>query len=319
MMRHFKPAIWALLVTFLTVPHADARTGCAVTLLSSVPLSNDALFLHIPVEIGLQKRDTIIDTGSEGSLITPKAADALHLPVDPHRRTVIHGPDGRSETVRNRIASDLRLGKLNYGAWSFPLGILPNLPKSLDGLSGLIGADMMQGLAVEFDTPHHRLRLWQYVPVAGGCDPVPPLGSAGTPHGSRWIKLKAHRRGLRLNVVFILDGVMGNALIDSGARSITLSRRFANHVGVSNQMLAKDRGGITSGVDLNARRYYWHRFNTLSFASDAKAAEQPTLTLKAPVITVSDIDDDADMLLGADFISRHDVWVSFQTSSVFIR
>lgn len=319
MMRLLRPVIRGLLVAALTMTQVDARTGCAVTWLGSLPLRNDALFLHIPVEIGSQTRDMIIDTGSEGSLITPKAADELHLPVDPHRRTVIYGPDGRSETVRNRITPDLRLGRLDFGAWSFPLGILPNLPKSLEGLSGLIGADMMQDLALEFDAPRHRLRFWRYTPAAGGCDPIPPFGSAGIPNGSRWIKLEAHRRGLRLNVVFILDGVMGNALIDSGARSITLSRRFANHMGVSNQMLAKDRGGITSGVDLNARRYYWHHFGALSFASDATATERPVLTLKAPVITVSDIDDDADMLLGADIISRHDVWVSFQTSSVFIR
>ncbi|MEE8658102.1 hypothetical protein CGLAMM_05715 [Acetobacteraceae bacterium EV16G] len=183
MMRRLKPVICGLLVTALTMTRADARTGCAVTMLGSLPLRNDVLFLHVPVEIGSQTRDMIIDTGSEGSLITPKAADALHLSVDPHRRTVIHGPDGRSETVRNRIAPDLRLGQLDFGAWSFPLGILPNLPKSLEGLSGLIGADMMQDLALEFDAPRHRLRFWRYTPVAGGCNPIPLSARQGSPMG----------------------------------------------------------------------------------------------------------------------------------------
>lgn len=319
MMRHSSFVIGALLVTSLAIQTARARPVCASTLRGDIPLRNDALFLHVPVELAHQSRSMIIDTGSEGSLITPRTADALALPNDPHRRTVISGPDGRSDLVPNRVARHLRLGGVEFGEWSFPLGILPNLPKSLEALSGLIGADLLQDFAVEFDAPHRRFRLWQFKLNSGQCDPEPPRAYAGSQDTAHWVRLRAHQRGLRLNVVFSLDGVRGNALIDSGARSITLSRRFANQMGISNQMLSKDRGGITSGVDLNARRFYWHRFQNLTLASDASTAQMALISLKAPVITVSEIDDDADMLLGADFISRHDVFVSFQTSAVFVR
>lgn len=52
----------------------------------------------------------IVDTGSEGSLITPAGVAALRLPTDPEHRTMMQGPNGSPRLVPNVRIQDLRLG-----------------------------------------------------------------------------------------------------------------------------------------------------------------------------------------------------------------
>ncbi|GBR36360.1 hypothetical protein AA101099_0336 [Neoasaia chiangmaiensis NBRC 101099] len=282
-----------------------------MTPVAQVPLHDDGLFLHIPVMLDGRAASVLVDTGSEGSLITPEGADRLRLRPDAAHATFMQGPNGRGQLVPNLLVSSMRIGAMDLGARTMPLGALPGLPAVTPPIMGLIGADAWHGYDLEIDAPHGRLTLWAVRLGSTVCRRPPdwPDGYAALP---------AFTDGGRLTVAFQLDGRAGRALVDSGARSHIVARRFAHELGIGDDALARDPGGITSGVDLNARRYMWHRFHRLTLGDGAGTTNAANPAWSAPVLTVSDIRDSADMLLGADWFARHDVWLSYSTGQVFV-
>lgn len=291
-------------------PSAAIADPCLPERIAVLPLHNDGLFLNAPVVLDGRQARFILDTGSEGSLITPEAATALHLTPDPAHATIIQGPNGRGQLAPNMLIRALSLGTIPFGLRSIPLGALPGLPDLTPPIAGLMGVDLLQNFDVEFDVPHQRLTLWRSAEQGARCIAAPswPVG---------YTTLLTRHDGTRLSVSFTLDGHEGTALIDSGARSHILSRRFAHRMGITDDILRKDEGGVTSGVDLNARWYHWHRFHTLHLEEETPATGNPVW--KDPVLTVSDMRENVDMLLGADWFAQHDVWISFSASKVWVR
>ncbi|GBQ12324.1 aspartyl protease family protein [Swaminathania salitolerans] len=295
-----------------TVAHASPCTPPVHV--ADLPLHNDALFLNAPVVLDGRQARFILDTGSEGSLITPEAAGALHLTPDPDHATVIQGPNGRGQLAPNMRVQALALGPVPMGSRAIPLGGLPGVPSLTPPIAGLMGVDLLHRYDVEFDVPHGRLRLWKPAPPGDRCT-ASPAWPAG------YTALATRREGTRLTVAFTLDGHDGVALLDSGARSHILARRFANAMGITDAVLARDPGGVTSGVDLNARWYHWHEFHALHLRTSKAGPDTGTgnPVWKDPVLTVSDLRDSADMLLGADWFAQHDIWVSFSAGQIWVR
>ena len=79
---------------------------------------------------------------------------------------------------------------------------------------------------------------------------------------------------------------------------------------MSADVLAGDPGGINAGVDGHESTYHWHRF-----ASLAVGAER----FVRPVLTVAPIAERFDLLLGSDWFSGRDVWISYASGQVFVR
>ncbi|GAJ28706.1 pepsin/retropepsin-like aspartic protease family protein [Acidomonas methanolica] len=286
-----------ILLLFSTVARAET---CRPHLVMEAPLRLDALFFSVPVMLDGHEASMLLDTGSEGSLVTPEGAGLLKLPQDRRHLTMLEGGSGRGTLSPNLIVSSLRIGTLDLGAQSMPLGALPGLPLITPPILGLLGGNIWRGLDLELDAPHHVVRFWS---TPAGCADAPDWAGAFT-------TLPARRIGDRLLVPFVLDGVRGMALVDSGARSHIVSRDFAHRLGVSDAVLARDPGGVTSGVDLHARLYAWHRFGQLRLGNEV---------WDKPVLTVSMIQDGVDMLLGADWFARRDVWLAYASGRVFVR
>lgn len=308
-MLHLRSGLFAVLAASLTIVRAWG-TPCVPQHIADIPLHNDALFLNAPVVLDGRLARFIVDTGSEGSLIIPEAAAALRLTPDPAHATVIQGPDGRGQLAPNMLIRSLSLGTIPMGQRSIPLGPLPGLPVLSPPVAGLMGTDLMHGVDLEFDVPRQRLTLWRSAPADGRCTAAPAWPAGYT-------TLRARREGTRLTLTFTLDGHEGLALVDSGARSHILSRRFAHAMGITDEVLSRDQGGVTSGVDLNARWYHWHHFRALHLAEEKPGSGNPVW--KNPVLTVSDMRDDADMLLGADWFAQHDIWISLSAGQVWVR
>ncbi|MDR6183416.1 retroviral-like aspartic protease family protein [Asaia bogorensis] len=299
----------AIMLAGAGLSRADAGP-CMPERIADIPLHNDGLFLNAPVVLDGRQARFIVDTGSEGSLITPEAASALKLAADPAHLTVIQGPNGRGQLAPNMMIRALSIGLLPLGSRSIPLGALPGLPALTPPIAGLMGVDLLRGMDVEFNVPQERLTLWRSPSRDARC-PIAPSWPAG------YTTLRARREGARLALSFTLDGHEGLALLDSGARSHILSRRFAHAMGISDDILRRDQGGVTSGVDLNARWYHWHHFHELHLQEEKPGTGNPVW--KDPVLTVSDMRDNADMLLGADWFAQHDIWISFSAGQVWVR
>ncbi|NHO32729.1 hypothetical protein GOB85_09220 [Acetobacter sp. LMG 1636] len=284
-----------------------ATPACPFHKDAELPLRNDLGFLSAPVAVNGRTVSLIIDTGSEGSLISPWFAQSVNLPPDPHARTHVSGTGGSAGVVPNVIVSDLRLGDTEFGPVSLPLGVLPGRPNIHPPVEGLLGGDILGRDILEIDAPGGRMAFWSTPP---GCEDAPPPqeteGKSGKP--LHWQELKAEQHDRRILLHVTLDGHDITALLDSGARSRIVSRRAAEAAGVTEDALAIDPGGTTSGVDGRISVYRWHRFHSLTVGTE---------TERNPVLTVSTISEDVDMLLGSDWFSTHRVRISYRQGRVF--
>ncbi|TPW35185.1 hypothetical protein E3203_06905 [Oecophyllibacter saccharovorans] len=289
---------------------------CRMQEVARLPLRLTGYSLTTPALLDGGPLSMIVDTGSQGGLLTPEAAMRFHLVPDPQARVVIAGPDGRGHEVPVMLVPSLQLEHLRLTDVGFPLGNLPGVPKIRPPVQGLLGMNVLGIFDVELDLPHHQLNLWDVRRGSAICPSPPPWPGRV---GAGWTELPARVSGGRFFIPFTLDGRRGVALLDSGARSHILSRGFAHRLGVSADVLARDPGGVSGGVNtasttneaadparaLNeANVYRWHRFHRLSVAGQTRLD---------PVLTVAPLHDQADLLLGADWFATHRVWLSTDT------
>ena len=306
-MKRALPAVLFLGMT-LCATTIQAAPTCELARAVVLPLRDDGGYLSVPVTVNGQDASMIVDTGSEGSLMTPQGVSALHLPADPEHRTMMQGPNGGPRLVPNIRIQDLRLGtrsagELSLGMGTMAVGILPGSPMIRPPVYGLLGADVLAVYDLEFDVPHQRLTLWTVRLNSSVCH-QPPAWSG------YWTTIPVQRQSGRLMVAFTLDGVKGTALLDSGARSHIVSTDFAHRIGLTDGQLARDPGGLTAGVDLGERQYHWHRFGQLELGGTVWTH---------PVLTVAPVHDQADMLLGSDWFAHHEIWLSYANGQLFFR
>lgn len=292
---------------FIPLAHATEQRDavedlCRFKKLGSVPLQNDGGYLSIPVRIKGQTLRMIVDTGSEGSLISPEVATHLNLSPDQAQRTVIHGTGGGAYKVINMQVPEIQIGEIAFQHVSVPVADLPGKPRLNPPIAGLIGGDILSHLDLDFDVANQRLTFYEVRAISQSCVQPPRWNKP-------YVMVPLSRIGHRVMLEVKLDGKPVVALLDSGARSRILSTQAANRFGLTPQQLAADPGGVNSGVDGKEGIYHWHKFRSFSIGGNIE---------KNPVLTVVAMHDMADMLLGADWFAMHKVWVSYATGQLFI-
>lgn len=282
---------------------ANAAEGlCHHERIARVPLHDDLGFLNIPVEINKHPARMIVDTGAEGSLLSPEAAEGFDVQLDPSVHTLMHGTGGVGRMVPNGVVRSLTLGGLETGPISMPVGDLPGKPVTQPPVEGLVGGDLLSHYDVEFNVAEGWLTFWSVKSGSAAC-----AGPVDWHVIYRAVPLES--AGRRVIVQVLLDGMPLRALVDSGARSRILSDKAAERLGVTARILAADPGGLTSGVDGHTQVYHWHKFHTFQIGQEQE---------KAPVLTVAPIHDSVDMLLGSDWFAAHRVWISYQTGMLYV-
>ncbi|BCI66873.1 retropepsin-like aspartic protease [Acetobacter aceti] len=278
---------------------------CPLTPIMEAPLRNDLGFLSAPVTVAGRTVSFIVDTGSEGSLISPWFARFMKLPEDPNALTHVSGTGGSGGVVPNVIIPSLQVGSTGFGPVSMPLGFLPSRPNITPPVEGLLGGDVLAQDVLEIDAPHGRVAMWN----APGCKTDACSVEPPSLPGVEWQSLEAEKRGHRIVLHVQLDGHELTALLDSGARSRILSRRTAEAMGLTEEQLATDPGGTTAGVDGKESVYRWHKFHSLTIGQE---------TEHNPVLTVSPVSEQSvDMLLGSDWFAAHHVWIFYRQGRIF--
>lgn len=284
---------------------ATFAAPCPLTPIMEAPLRNDLGFLSAPVTVAGRTVSFIVDTGSEGSLISPWFARFMKLPEDPNALTHVSGTGGSGGVVPNVIIPSLQVGNTGFGPVSMPLGFLPSRPNITPPVEGLLGGDVLAQDVLEIDAPHGRVAMWNAPGrKTDACSVEPP-----SLPGVQWQSLEAEERGHRIVLHVELDGHKLTALLDSGARSRILSRRAAEAMGLTEEQLATDPGGTTAGVDGKESVYRWHKFHSLTIGQE---------TEHNPVLTVSPVSEQSvDMLLGSDWFAAHHVWIFYRQGRIF--
>ncbi len=306
--------IWAIRTVLLTVlcvaakpvlvaqAEGSASGVCHHERIARVPLHDTLGFLNVPVKINKNAASMIVDTGSEGSLLSPDAAERFEVLLDPSVHTVMQGTGGVGRMVPNVVVRSLTLGGLETGPVSMPMGDLPGKPITQPPVEGLVGGDLLSHYDVEFNVAEGWLTFWAVKNGSAAC-----AGPADWHVIYRAVPLQS--AGRRVIVQVLLDGMPLRALVDSGARSRIVSDKAVEKLGVTARTLAADPGGLTSGVDGHQQVYHWHRFHTFQIGQEQE---------KAPVLTVAPIHDSVDMLLGSDWFAAHRVWISYQTGMLYV-
>jgi predicted aspartyl protease len=180
------------------------------------------------------------------------------------------------------------------------VGDLPTLAALDPPIAGLLGADVLAKFEVEFDPRAARMAL--YSPSA--CAAWLPWPGA-TP-----VPFSRADSGL-VYIDAAVDGGRLHALLDTGARTSMVTQQAARTLGVTDAMLAGDEertGGGVGRASVSMRR---HRFATLSL---------PGVVDRDVALNVADVAlPGAEMLLGADFLGRRQVWISYATGRLFLR
>lgn len=280
---------------------ASAVQACRYERVTDVPARLVQGHILVPAAINHTPVQLIVDTGATTSMLTTEAVASLGLPTDPFRTTTVHGTGGVVVTHDTSIQS-FRLGSEDWLGSSMTTGHLPSHYQEEPPVVGLLGADRLTEFDVELDLPQQRMTLWRVQHCDGNF--VPWKG----PHYSLTL---ARYQPNRMVARVIVNGQSVAALVDWGARSTVLTTIAASRLGVTADMLAQDRSGISHGVDQNDVAIHLHRFDEVTIG----AAHFHDAALQVATLQVTDVG----MLLGADFISRRHVWLSYASNQLFVQ
>ncbi len=249
-------------------------------------------FPFVPATIGGVPVTLLLDTGAQGMLVTPEAARALALPVDPGVTTRVLGTGG-AHLASNVLLRGLRVGGVMIPDRSTPVSPLFGVPTLDPPLAGLLGAPLLAAYDVDLDVPGGRMTLYD----PQDCATPPVRGSAlpleVTPAGEALLPVMANGQALL-------------ALLDTGSRGTILTDATAARLGVRGEVAASTARGI-DGQPMPLR---YVRLRELRVGADV-VADMPVIV--APVQVGR-----GDMLLGLDWVGRRRVWISYRSGRVVI-
>ena len=268
------------------------RAELTVMLAGNVPLAT--------VGINGGPATFLIDTGAERTILT--AAAAKRLRVEPHFEY-----PRQMRSLQGALSSgDARLRTVELGGMTlddFRILVASVTLPTLAGktLDGLLGADFLTGFEVDLDLPHNRLTLYDKAPCA-----------MTAPPWSQSFSRIAVNRSLHDRLFFpvSLDGHRLAALIDTGAQLSALDAESAAKLGLRAADLTRDPVATLRGVASEVVNSRAHRFSRLDVGGE---------TVRDPIIVVTRLGlQDADLVLGADFLRTRRIWLSYGSHQIFL-
>ncbi len=280
---------------------APGGAACAVQWHSTLPVVMRHAMAVVPARINGEVVGLGVDTGAQGTAVTPELVATLDLRPDPGmsaRRLVGIGGNAYSQVV---ALDSFQFAGVTYRKIDVYAASLGELGHKDLAVSGLVGEDVLSRYDVGFDIAHREISFY----TARGCTTVSPPWGAAT---AIPLHLSEHN-----HLVFPveLDGHRLTAMLDSGAGDDLLLDHGAAELGLTPAMLAQDR--VTSGQGIGERTITnrLHRFATLQVGGE---------TIHAPMIEVTDsADTGVDLILGMGFLHDRQVFVSHATAQMFVR
>ena len=242
----------------------------------------------------------LFDTGAERTVFTADAAKRLRLNAHYEYARQMHSLGGALASGDARLASFGAggLAMTNFRVLVGPVSLPPVAGKPLDGL---LGADFFTGFEVDLDLARHRIILYE----------APPCPISGPDWHAPYATIAANRSlHDRLFFPVILDGRPLAALIDTGAQLTTLDAESAAGIGVSGTVLAHDPVTILRGAAAETVTSRAHRFRQLKIDGEV-LRDQTIMVTKLGL-------QDADLVLGADFLHWQRVWLSYRSHLIFL-
>ena len=243
----------------------------------------------------------ILDTGAQTSAVTDGLVTRLGLLSDPRHGSLMSGVGGEGLAQNDALVSQFSLAGFDPGQDHYPVISLPVDDHDGEPLGALIGADVLSHFDIDLDVGHGRATLY---------DPdrcTQQLPDWAEPYDSVKLDVTWSER-LLLDVK--VDGHALRALLDSGATASVIDLPAAQKLGVTTEALPNEQSGEGFGAAGVHFHRVLHTFGSLEIAGERD---------EAPKLAVLDRSlQEADILLGLDWLRRHHVWISSRRHVMYI-
>ncbi len=259
----------------------------------------------------------VLDTGASETMVTEDFASRVNASAtQPFQARTFSGVGG-GVTVKRGFIDTIRVGTATLREVNLIVS-----PVSLGApgqtRDGLFGLDLLSLFDVDIDLERSRVKLYRGHLCPDATSPWPVAAFELKARRAKQENLysgpplsasRSAQRPARLEVPLVLNGKIIWALIDTGATNSILTPQAAATIGVLESALATDPVRETRGASNRVVQVRVHRFDTLRIAGE---------TFNNPHLLVGPLPGGTDMLLGADYLRNHRVWLSFATSRVFV-
>jgi clan AA aspartic protease (TIGR02281 family) len=304
----------AVALTIASAAPARSAAVCQMQEVGELPIQFDHGRLLVEARIDGRPAKMIVDTGATNTLIFGASAEALGLRIVPIPGVKFYGVGGESGAGQVRIA-DFRVANLV----ARDEDLLVSGKQPLGAEQGLLGADFLLQADLEFDVAGGKLRFFRPMGCSG--DTVVYWGkaySAAHMVGSGAVK--------QIMVTVQVNGAPVRAEIDTGAPGSILTPAAAARAGVTQASKGISEAQETRGLGARSVRTYVGVFSSFSFGDEtirnAQLRIADLFAADKEVKLGSHIPESAieapDMLLGADFVRSHRVYVSRGQRMVYV-
>ena len=300
----------------------SASAACQMQLVAELPVTLYGSTPVVEAEVNGHKIHMLVDTGSVATLIDRSAVKELGL--EPHHVVGVtslrlYGVGGGGE-VDEAMVKEFKLGRAVARNQSMAI---TGVGTSSDGpdIQGTLGWGFFSQADVEFDFADKVIRLIQ------------PKGCGGA-QVVYWNKpysvapMAPSNSDLSLRVEVKIDGRPVVAEIDTGSFASTVDEGIAKSLGVVVGSPGAQKGELVGGMGMRLVQTSIATFATFSFGDDetirnaklrfANLFVDDRETPAGSMISQKMDLDFAGMLLGADFVRAHRMYVAFSQRKVYV-
>jgi predicted aspartyl protease len=318
-----------LMASWLAFSFSDNAIGaetahCRFVKFATLPVKTQGASPYIEGSVNGQAMQVLVDTGAQETALTRAMADRAHLTLG-HTGIVALGISGESERY-HALVDEVTFGPVRWKHANLP--VVGQLAGQTD-LDALLGADFLFQSDVEMVLAEKELRFFH----PDGCgdaflaywdeNAAVVQATVITPNDQRQL------------IQVQIDGKPFKALIDSGADQSAIDEEAAARVGVTRPTGDRLRQHDVGGIGSHAIQVWTGKFKVLEIGSELIRNVQIDVMdmtgaarADSPDWSKTRLENDADVLLGADFlrahrvlfaVSQHRVYFSYLGGPVFSR
>lgn len=293
---------------------ALALAGCAAeppaVCVNPVQLEQFGHLLFTHVTINGQDVKALVDTGAVASFVTDALVERIGLPKTQYNGMHAVGVNASEEKVGTTLVLHFAFAGYDHGG-AYVQVVTPHFGRATNShYEAVLGADILSHFDLDLDVSHNTLTAYDRaacgtmaVPAWTGAFDTIPTGLSS---------------GALLSLPVQLNGTPHTAVLDTGATSSTIDLHAAAAAGVTRAMLAGDEKTSAAGVAGRRVGVFAHRFDTLQIGAE---------TFARPLLPVLDVDwkaedapeRDFEMLIGANYLWHHRLWLSWRDRKLFVQ
>jgi tetratricopeptide (TPR) repeat protein/predicted aspartyl protease len=283
-----------------------AQADCKFAKIAEVPVTMEGMRAIVGLQLNGHDARFIVDTGAFFSGVTEAASERFAM----KRSTAPFGMTSTGIGGQTRDVRAVRADRVSFAGVGFRNMDFITLPRTDEGVAGLIGENLMGPFDVEYDFANGVMRYFK--PEGCGYDANLAYWSKGMAVSRLSMLDVDPNKSFTLKVVTSakVDGHTVRVLWDSGAGVSLMSRAAAARAGINVNSAGVTDAGVGHGVQGRGLEYYRAPFQSFGIGDEEIKNTQL-------FVTNGEVGPGVDMLLGPDFFLSHRILISASQKRVY--